>query len=80
MKYVPFSIIQAAQRYDSEAADFIQQHFADYIEYKALSPFIDSHGGLHMRPDDDLCYEAEKALFAAMKGFQFQEPPDSFPS
>ena len=68
MKYVPFAIIQAAQHYDPEATGFVRRHFAGYIAYKALSPFLDEHGRLQMLPDDDLCYAAENALFAAMGG------------
>ena len=67
MKYVPFAIIQAAQHYDPEA-----------IAYKALSPFLDEHGRLQMLPDDDLCYAAENALFAAMGRFRFREPLADF--
>lgn len=78
MKYVPFSIIQAAQRYDPEAVGFVRRHFAGYIAYRALSPFLDEHGRFHTLPDDDLCYAAENALFAAMARFRFQEPPADF--
>ena len=51
MKYVPFAIIQAAQHYDPEATGFVRRHFAGYIAYKALSPFLDEHGRLQMLPD-----------------------------
>ena len=78
MKYVPFAIIQAAQHYDPEATGFVRRHFAGYIAYKALSPFLDEHGHLQMLPDDDLCYAAENALFAAMGRFRFREPPADF--
>ena len=74
MKYVPFAIIQAAQHYDPEATGFVRRHFAGYIAYKALSPFLDEHGRLQMLPDDDLCYAAENALFAAMGRFRFGSP------
>lgn len=78
MKYVPFAIIQAAQHYDPEATGFVRCHFAGYIAYKALSPFLDEHGRFHTLPDDDLCYAAETALFAAMGRFRFREPPADF--
>ena len=78
MKYVPFAIIQAARHYDPEATDFVRRHFAGYIVYKALSPCQDEHGSFRMLPDDDLCYAAENALFAAMGRFRFQEPPADF--
>ena len=71
MKYVPFAIIQAATA-------FVRRHFAGYIAYKALSPFLDEHGRFHNLPDDDFCYEAENALFAAMGRFRFREPPADF--
>lgn len=44
MKYVPFAIIQAAQHYDPEATGFVRRHFAGYIAFRALTPFLDEHG------------------------------------
>ena len=77
MKRVPFMIIQAAKTFDTEAVMFVLNHFKGYIAYRSLSACVDEYGNVHMYPDEDLCYEAEKALFDAINGFRFQYPPDS---
>ena len=41
-------------------------------------PYTDEYGKERSYVDDDLRYQAEIALFRAIAGFQFREPPDDF--
>lgn len=78
MKRVPFSIIQAAKRFDTEAVQFVLQHFEGFITSRCLYRYDDECGSTHFHVDDDLHYQAEIALFRAINSFQFKEPPDDF--
>lgn len=70
MKRVPFNIIQAAKRFDTEAVQFILQHFEGYIISCCLCRYDDEYGSTHFHVDDDLHYHAEIALFRAIDSFQ----------
>lgn len=78
MKQVPTPIIMAAQDYDSEAVDFVFRHFEGYITSKCVNTYIDQYGGIHYFADDDLYYQAKRALFDAIAGFEFRDPPEDF--
>ena len=78
MKTVPFAIIKAAKECDAEAVDYIRKHFEGYIASQCLTTFEDELGRTHSFVDEDLRYQAEIALFAALFKFQFREPPDGF--
>lgn len=78
MKQVPIPIIMAAKNHDPEAVDFVLRHFEGYMVSKCVSTYTDEYGGRHSFADDDLYYEARKALFSAIRGFQFREPPETF--
>lgn len=78
MKRVPFSIIKAAKKFDAEAVEFVCRHFDGYIASQCLSKYTDEHGNTRSFVDDDLRYQAKIALFNAIAGFRFQEPPDDF--
>ncbi len=78
MKRVPFAIIQAAKKFDTEAVELVFRHFEGFIASQCLSDYTDEYGNKHSFVDDDLRYQAEIALFNAIAGFQFREPPDDF--
>ena len=78
MKRVPFPIIKAAKEFDTEAVEFVCRHFEGYIASQCLSRCTDEYGNTRSFVDDDLRYQAEIALFNAIAGFQFREPPDNF--
>lgn len=78
MRRVPSSIILAAQNYDPEAIDFVFRHFEGYIISKCVNTYTDQYGGVHYFADDDLHYQAEHALFDAITGFKFRDPPEDF--
>ena len=78
MKRVPFPVIQAAKEFDTEAVEFIFRHFEGFIASQCLTDYADEKGDRHSYVDDDLRYQAEIALFNAIAGFQFREPPDEF--
>lgn len=78
MKYIPFSVIAAAQQNDIEAADIILRHFEGYMMSKSLNSCIDKYGNMKSIVDDDLYYQAKKALLSAIFTFRFREPPDDF--
>lgn len=78
MKRIPFSIIQAAKKFDAEAVEFVSRHFEGFIASQCLITCADESGNTHPCVDDDLRYQAEIALFKAVAGFQFREPPDDF--
>lgn len=78
MKRVPFAIIQAAKEFDPEAVEFVLRHFEGFIASQSLMDYIDEYGNMRSYVDDDLRYQAEIALFRAIAGFQFREPPDDF--
>ena len=78
MKRVPFAIIQAAKQFDAEAVEFVLRHFEGFIASQCLTNCTDEYGERHPYVDDDLRYQAEIALFRAIAGFQFREPPDDF--
>ncbi len=78
MKRVPFSVIQAAKEFDTEAVEFVFRHFEGLIASQCLSDYTDEYGNKRSFVDDDLRYQAEIALFNAISGFQFREPPDDF--
>ena len=78
MKRVPFPIIQAAKEFDPEAVEFVLRHFEGFIASQALMDYTDEYGNTRSFVDDDLRYQAEIALFNAIAGFHFREPPDDF--
>lgn len=78
MKRVPFPVIQAAKEFDTEAVEFIFRHFEGFIASQCLNDYMDERGDRRSYVDDDLRYQAEIALFNAIAGFQFREPPDEF--
>lgn len=78
MKRVPFSIIQAAKEFDTEAVEYIFRHFEGFIARQCLINCTAEHENTYSIVDDDLCYQAQIALFRAIDRFQFREPPDSF--
>ena len=78
MKRVPFTVICAAKQYDPEAVKFVLNHFEGYIAKRCLSACADEEGRIRSLVDEDLRYEAVNALFAAIEGFRFREPPDDF--
>lgn len=78
MKYIPFSVIEAAQKYDTEAVDIILRHFEGYMVSKSLNTCMDEYGNMQSVIDDDLYYQAKNALLSAIFTFRFKEPPDDF--
>lgn len=78
MKRVPFAIIKAAKKFDAEAVEFVFRHFEGFIASQCLIDCTDEYGNTHSCVDDDLYYQAQIALFRAIAGFQFREPPDDF--
>lgn len=78
MKRVPFAIIQAAKKFDTEAVKFVFRHFDGFIANLCLNDCTDEFGNMRSYVDDDLYYQAQIALFRAIAGFQFREPPDDF--
>ena len=78
MKRIPFSIIQAAKNCDTEAVKYVFRHFEGFIASQCLIDCTDELGNTRSIVDDDLCYQAQIALFRAIDRFQFREPPDSF--
>ena len=78
MKLVPFAIIREAKEFDTEAIEFVFRHFEGFITSKCRRSYIDEQGNARSYVDDDLRYQAEIALFRAIAGFQFREPPDDF--
>lgn len=80
MKTVPFAIIQAAKECDPEAVDYIKKHFEGYIASQCLTTVEDELGRIRTCVDEDLRYQAEIGLFAAIFKFRFKEPPADFPA
>ena len=78
MNRVPFAIIQAAKTFDAEAVEFVSRHFEGFIASQCLIDYADESGNMRSCVDDDLYYQAQLALFRAIAGFQFREPPDDF--
>lgn len=78
MKEIPYALICAAQRGDTEAILMIRRHFEGYIASKCLVTYDDGDGHSYTFPDDELRYLAEAALYAAIFGFHCQEPPPDF--
>ena len=78
MKQVPFPVIQAAKKFDTEAIEFVFRHFEGFIASQCLVNYTDEYGNTRSYVDDDLRYQAEIALFNAIAGFQFKEPPLDF--
>lgn len=78
MKRVPFAIIKAAKKFDAEAVEFVFRHFEGFIASQCLIDCADEHGSTRSCVDDDLYYQAQLALFRAIAGFHFREPPDDF--
>ena len=80
MKQVPFSVIRAAKKFDSEAVLLVFQHFEGFISSQCLCCYDDKYGNIRHYVDDDLYYKAIIALLDAITSFQFKEPPDNFMS
>lgn len=80
MKRVPFAIIKAAQEYDPEAVSYILKHFEGYIASQCLMNYEDDFGRVRSYVDEDLRYQGEIGLYAAIFKFCIQEPPDDFPA
>lgn len=78
MKYIPAPVIRAAQAYDNEAVGFVLRHFEGYITSRCLSSYTDEDGNEHTLVDDDLHYQAIRALLSALGTFKFREPPENF--
>lgn len=78
MRQVPFSIIEAAKKCDTEAVDFIRHHFEGYIASHCLMYYTDEHGNPRSYVDADLRYQAETAMLSAIFSFRFKGPPRDF--
>lgn len=78
MKRIPYKIIKAAKTYDAEAVEFICRHYENYIISQCRAAYEESTQAAHVNIDDDLYYRARNAVFTAIRGFIFQEPPDDF--
>ena len=78
MKEIPYSVICAAQRGDTDAILLIRRHFEGYIASKCLVTYDDGDGHSCTFPDDELRYLAEAALYAVIFGFRCKEPPPDF--
>lgn len=78
MKEIPYSVIRAAQSGDTDAILLIRRHFEGYIASRCLVTYDDRDGQNYTFPDDELRYLAEAALYAAIFGFRFKEPPPDF--
>lgn len=78
MKYLPFPVIQAAKKNDSEAIEIILRHFEGYIANRCKETYEDGQGNTRSYVDEDLRYLAEIALYAAILKFQFIDPPEGF--
>ena len=78
MKEIPYALICAAQRGDTEAILMIRRHCEGYIASKCLVTYDDGDGHSYTFPDDELRYLAEAALYAAIFGFHCHEPPSDF--
>ena len=78
MKYLPYTVIEAAKKNDSEAIEIILRHFEGYIASKCKESYEDGHGNTRSFIDEDLRYLAEIALYAAILQFQFKTPPEDY--
>lgn len=78
MKYVPFSVIEAAKKCDTEAVEFIRHHFEGYIVSCCLNRYSDQYGNEKCLLDDELHYYAEQAMLSSIFTFRFIEPPDDY--
>ncbi len=78
MKHIPFSMIQAAQRGDTEALNYIIKHFEGYIASRCLVHSEDAEGRKRSLVSDDLRYLAIVALSNAIFKFQLRDPPEDF--
>lgn len=54
MKEIPYSVICAAQRGDTDAIALIRRHFEGYIASKCLVTYDDGDGHSCTFPDDEL--------------------------
>lgn len=75
MKRVPFAIIQAAQSGDTEAINYIFQHFEGYIASHS-QVYDEGEGRSHV--DEELRYLATAALSTAIFQFKLRDPPEKF--
>ncbi|MDE7246158.1 MAG: helix-turn-helix domain-containing protein [Oscillospiraceae bacterium] len=78
MKWIPFSIIKAAKEFDTEAVEAVFRHFEGYIASQCVCYYTDEQGNTRSYVDEDLRYQAKIALFNAIAGYQFKEPPNDF--
>ena len=78
MRIIPFSIIEAAKKSDREAVEFILRHFEGYIISRCLTTYVDQYGNTKTFLDDELRYQAENAVLAAIFSFQFRDPPADY--
>lgn len=78
MNKIPFAVIEAAKNYEPEAVIYIQRSFESYIVKRCTKAYKDDQGNTNYAVDDDLYYQAQIALFAAIAGFEFREPPEDF--
>ena len=78
MRRLPLEIIQAARDCDSDAVNRIFKHFEGFIISQCLCTYEDEQGRVHSYIDEDLRYDAEIGLYAAIFKFQLREPPDDF--
>lgn len=62
MKRVPFSVIWAAKKFDSEAVLLVE----GFIASQCLCCYDDKYGNIRHYVDDDLYYQAIIALFDAI--------------
>ena len=75
MKEIPYALICAAQRGDTEAILMIRRHFEGYVASKCLVTYDDGDGHSYTFPDDELSnYEKwqnashRETYFATPKG------------
>lgn len=78
MRRLPLNIIQAAHDCDPEAVSHVFKHFEGFIARQCLCTYEDDFGRIHTYIDEDLRYDAEIGLYAAIFKFRLREPPEDF--
>lgn len=69
-RIIPYPIIERAASGDSEAIEFILEHFEAYINYMSTRQFYDIYGNIYYRVDEEMRHIIENQLIKKILKFK----------
>lgn len=67
---LPYPVIIAATKGDTDAMKIVMRHYASYINYLSVKKLRDENGNTYWGVDEDLCDRLQSKLMQAVLSFK----------